>query len=79
MRLRVRPRKEDPVSSSRPSLFARLTPSVVDALLRSIPATLQEDHRKPVEFLPLSVRFGDKATIYVSYNGGTPSRDEEGE
>ena len=59
--------------SSPPSLFARLPPSVVDALSRDTPYA---SGRNPVEFLPLSVRFEDGVTIYVSYNGGDVSESE---
>ena len=77
-KLRLRRRREDPLGtrslSSPPSLFARLPPSVVDALSRDTPYA--SGRNPPVEFLPLSVRFEDGVTIYVSYNGGDVSESE---
>lgn len=74
--IHLRSRKEDQLGSTittaRPSLFARLTPSVVEQLSKGTPYDVRPTHGSAqlVEFLPLSITFGDNTTVYASYNGG---------
>ena len=75
--LRLRSRQEDTVRRGTANLFARLAPSVVEALISDVlPAErgtvgwALEANKKPVSFLPLSIKFNDNVTIFASYNGG---------
>ena len=80
--LRLRRRSVETLGTrASPSLFARLSPSVVEGLAKgtsyAVGAVSSSRGKQHIDFLPLSVRFEDDSTIYVSYNGGIV--DSEGE